>query len=403
MTAAAPPALRLSLRQDVSDPAFVQDPYPTYAAIHARGGAVFWEQYGFWCFAGFESVNALLRDRRFGRVPPIPDVVPDRAHLAWFDRVERFSLLGLEPPDHTRLRKAVNRAFVSAAIERMRPAITAHAERLARTLAGPAPVDVLEAYATPLALRVIATLMGVPDALERPMLGWSHAMCRLYTLRATRADEEAADAACRAFHAALADLIAHKRRAPADDLLSTLADGALAEEEIISTAVLLMNAGHEATVHQIGNALLTLLTAAPEAIGLCAREAGAAAVVEEALRYRAPLHLFTRHAGETVTLADGITIPAGDRIGLLLGAANRDPAAFAAPERFWPGRPDQKHVSFGAGIHFCVGAPLARLELMIGLGTLLRHHPRLALAEAPRFADSYHFHGLSRLMVVSGD
>jgi unspecific monooxygenase len=392
-----PTTLRFS--QDVHDGRFVQDPYKAYAAIHSTGGRVYWEQYGFWCFARHGEVNALLRDRRFGREVPPGLRGGDRSHLTWFDRIERHSLLELEPPEHTRLRRLVNRAFVSSQIDRLRPEILRFSNALIDGFEELESVDLLNAFATPVPLRVIAALMGVPQELERPMLDWSHAMVRMYTLTATRDEEDAADAACRDFHAALSDLIAHKKRHPAEDLLTELATGELTDDEMISTAVLLMNAGHEATVHQTGNAVLSVLKHMPDAASLFADEARAAATVEEALRFEAPLHLFTRHAKEDADLGGGLIVPKGGQIGLLLGAANRDPAAFDAAGMFVPGRPDQKNVTFGAGIHFCIGAPLARMEMAISLAALFRRLPRLALAEEPRFADTFHFHGLETLSV----
>lgn len=389
---------RLSL--DVHDDGFVQAPYRAYAAMHAAGGRVFWSDYGFWCFANHADVNALLRDRRFGREAPPGARGGDRSHLEWFDRVEKHSILEMEPPEHTRLRKVVNRAFVSSQIERLRPEITRLSNALIDEFESDDSVDLLAAFATPVPLRVIGALLGVPAEMERPMLEWSHAMVRMYTLTATRAEEDAANAACREFHAALSELIAHKKRHPAGDLLSELAASALSTDEMISTGVLLMNAGHEATVHQTGNAVMTVLSNSDDAPALFAAPEQAAATIEEALRFEAPLHLFTRYAGEDITFDDGITVAKGEQIGLLLGAANRDPSAYADAGAFNPARTDQKNVTFGAGIHFCIGAPLARMEMAISLSTLFKRLPRLALGGRPRFADSYHFHGLETLPVI---
>jgi cytochrome P450 len=376
--------------QDLHDDAFIQDPYRAYAAMHKAGGRVFWDDYGFWCFAGYADVNGLLRDRRFGREVPPHLRAGNRSHLTWFDRIERHSLLELEPPGHTKLRKVVNRAFVSSQIERLRPEIERLSNALIDTFESDDSVDLLAAFATPVPLRVIAALMGVPEELERPMLDWSHAMVRMYTLTATRDEELAADAACRAFHEALSELLRQ-------DLLSELANGELTDDESISTAVLLMNAGHEATVHQTGNAVLTVLNSGSDPASLFASPQTAESTVEEALRLEAPLHLFTRFAKDDVDLGGGVIISKDGQIGLLLGAANRDPSAFLDAGAFLPSRADQKNVTFGAGIHFCIGAPLARMEMAISLSTLFRRLPRLALKGQPRFADSYHFHGLETL------
>ncbi len=387
------------VKLDVGEQEFIQNPHAAYAAFHKAGGRVFWEDYGFWCFANYEDVNNLLRDKRFGREVPGHLRPTVRPHLEWFDRVEKHSLLELEPPEHTRLRRFVNRAFVSSQIEQLRPEIETLSHELIDGFENEAEVDLLTAYATPIPLRVISSLMGVPHSLEPLLLDWSHAMCKLYTLKASPAEEAAANAACRDFHGVLSDVIASKRAKPADDLLSTLATSGMNSDEIISTAVLLINAGHEATVHQTGNAVSVLLDAAHPERRAMMNQHSAAEIVEEALRFEAPLHLFTRYAGEDVDFGGGVLIKKHQQIGLLLGAANRDPAAFANADTFIPWRADQKNVSFGAGIHFCIGAPLARMELSISLKTLFERLPNLQLADLPRFADSYHFHGLETLRV----
>jgi cytochrome P450 len=393
------PATR-QVKLAVDNDAFVQNPYEVYSEFHTFGGRVFWEDYGFWCFANFDDVNGLLRDKRFGREVPAANRAEPRQHLSNFDRVERFSLLELEPPDHTRLRKLVNRAFVSSQIERLRPEIETLCNSLIDGFDGQTEVELIKAYATPIPLRVISSLMGVPQSLEPMMLEWSHAMVKLYTLKATLAQEQTADAACRDFHSALSDLIAHKKRHPAGDLLSELANRELSIDEIVSTAVLLMNAGHEATVHQTGNALGVLLHPNfPERRSMIT-EFGSESVVEEALRFDAPLHLFTRYANEDVDFGDGVIVKKDEQIGLLLGAANRDPNAFSNAQEFQPRRSDQKNVSFGAGIHFCLGAPLARMEMAISLRVLLDRLPQLSLAAQPRFGQTYHFHGLETLSAM---
>ena len=387
------------VRLDVGEPEFVQNPYTAYAHFHQIGGRIFWEDYGFWCFANYNDVNNLLRDKRFGREVPGHLRPESRRHLEWFDRVEKHSLLELEPPEHTRLRRFVNRAFVSSQIERLRPEIETLCHTLIDGFENSPEADLLEAYATPIPLRVISSLMGVPQSLEPLLLEWSHAMCKLYTLKATPIEQAAANTACREFHVALLDVITHKKANQADDLLSVLAISGMRDDEIISTAILLINAGHEATVHQTGNAVKVLLDKThPERRALIDTHSPGE-IVEEALRFEAPLHLFTRFASEDVDFGGGVQIKKHDQIGLLLGAANRDLSSFTDADRFLPARADQKNVSFGAGIHFCIGAPLARMELAISLKTLFARLPALQLIATPRFANSYHFHGLETLIV----
>ncbi|MDQ0471609.1 cytochrome P450 [Labrys wisconsinensis] len=393
-----------------SDPAFFQDPYPTYAALHAAGPAFFWEEYGFWCFCGHEAVAALFRDRRFGR--DVLDVAsraelgwPEpAAHLAPFDAVEAHSMLELEPPRHTRLRTLVNRAFVSRQVERLRPRIAALAHELVDRLEAAGEAELIEAFATPIPVILIAELLGVPAEMAPSLLDWSHRMVAMYQFGRSRAAEDAAVAATQDFVAFLRTYVAARRSSPADDLISHLivaeAEGErLSEDELISTCILLLNAGHEATVHAIGNAVKAILEAGLDPAALFATPEAAEASVEELLRFDAPLHLFTRYAREPVGLGD-IELKVGDRIGLMLGAANRDPARFEDPDRLWPQRAKPPHVSFGGGIHFCIGAPLARLELQVALPVLFARLPGLRLAEPPRYRDAFHFHGVEALRVA---
>lgn len=396
----------LSVSQDPHDPAFVQDPYAFYAEMHAASPVFFWEEYGMWCASGYDQVNALLRDRRLGRenrwgAPLKP--AEGRDHLTDFDRIESGSLLEREPPAHTRWRTLVNRAFVSRSVERLRPRIAELANALLGSLPEAEAFDLLPAFATPIPLTVICELLGVPVARGDDLLAWSHAMCEMYVPHRARETEEKANRAASEFGAFLISHIEEHRQNGADDLLSALiavrdTGEKLSDAELISTCVLLLNAGHEATVHQTGNAVKTILEQGGDPRRFFATPEQAAASIEETLRYDAPLHLFTRYAYEPFDLGP-VTLRTGEQVGLLLGAANRDPAAFDAPHEFRPGRPDQKNVTFGAGLHFCIGAPLARLELQESLAVLFSRHPDLKIQQPPRYRDSYHFHGLESLIV----
>jgi cytochrome P450 len=396
------------LRLDPHEPAFFQNPYEAYAFLHGASNAFFWEDYGFWCFGGFDDVNRLLRDRRFGRRNPagIPDsrgIGQDRTHLSAFDGIEANSMLELEPPVHTRLRTLVNRAFVSRQVERLRPRVEALANELIDRFAS-GEVDLLPAFASPLPITIIAEMLGVPVEMGPQLLDWSHQMVAMYMHGRTRETEETANRAARDFSDFLRGHVAVRRKTPGDDLLSLLIsaqeDGQkLSEDELVSSAILLLNAGHEATVHQTGNAVRSILAQGGDPRRFFASAEATAATVEECLRFDAPLHMFLRYAYEEIEAGPGIVLKPGDKIALLLGMANHDSVAFAEPLAFNPVRADQKNVSFGAGIHFCIGAPLAGLELQVSLKTLFERQPRLQLAEQPRFRDSYHFHGLERLAV----
>jgi cytochrome P450 len=406
---AAPPARAVSI--DPRDPAFVADPYASYHLVRAKTPRFYWEQYGFWCFAAHADVSELLRDRRFGR--QILHVA-SRQELGWpepdpklapFLAVEKHSLLELEPPEHTRLRALVTRAFVSRQVERLRPRIAALSHGLIDTFEARGTVDLLPDFATPIPVTVIAELLGVDTGMADQLLVWSHAMVALYQFRRTAAEEAEAVAATEAFVAWLRTVIAARRARPQDALLDHLiaaesADGRLTEDEIISTAILLLNAGHEATVHAIGNGVKSLLEAG--LAGLTQDASAMPGIVEEVMRHDPPLHMFTRFALQDVELADPaggevIRLKRGDSIGLLLGAANRDPQRFADPDRFDPSRSPNPHMALGAGIHFCLGAPLARLELEVALPILFQRLPGLALAAPPKYRDTYHFHGLEAL------
>ena len=373
--------------------------------MHARGASHVWSEYGHRCFNAHADVAALLRDARFGRPADPGASRAPRVGLERFDAVDALSLLELEPPHHARLRGRVNRSFVSRSIARLAPFIERRAHELIDGF-GADGVDLLEAYAAPLPVETIALHLGVPREDAVALLRWSHAMVAMYQFDVGGAVRARAEAATREFEDYLRRHLEARRAAPADDLLSALAVGgedALSDDEIVATAILLLNAGHEATVHQIGNAVRALLLH-PQPDGWWRDDDAVSRTVEEAMRFDAPLHLFTRHAYRDVewTDADGRAVPiaAGETVGLLLGAANRDPRRYERPGAFDPARGRPDHVAFGGGIHFCVGAPLARVEMRIALRTLHERLPALRLAGAPRYADTFHFHGLEALPVA---
>lgn len=399
-----------SIVQDPRDETFAQDPYQLYRQLHQTGRPVFWEDYGFWCLPGFASVNQVLRDRRFARLPPPGyEKPPLPAHLHEFAQAEKYSLLALEPPAHTRLRKLVNGAFASRQVDQMTDDITDIANNCIDRFATDGTVELLEHYATTIPVIVISRLLGVPESAGKQLLEWSHAMVRVYTLTQTREEEIIANTAAIEFQSYLRKLISRKRQAPDDNLISHLLtrsddETPLSEEEIISVVILLLNAGHEATVHQLGNATVTLLNHYPDnhrakLLDLLATDKGADAIVAESLRFAAPLHLFTRYAQEAMELDEGVSLAAGEQIGLLLAAANRCPIRFQDADRFNPDRRDGASLSLGAGIHFCVGAQLAKLELRIALQVLFKRLPNLRLSAEARYQNTFHFHGLETLWV----
>ena len=396
------------LSLDPRDPAFYHDPYASYAAVLSQSPVAYWAELGCWCFFGYDEVNRLLRDRRFGREIlhvatreelglPAP-----RPHTRHFDEVDAHSMLEREPPVHTRLRALVGRAFVSRRVEALRPIIESMAHELVDAFPRE-PFDLLTQYATPIPVRTIARLLGVPQAMAPQLLAWSHDMVAMYGVGRTFKIETRADTAAAEFSQYIRELVAERRASPGDDLLSVLIAAeeqgdTLTEAELVSTAILLLNAGHEATVHALGNAVHAVLRQGVPMERFVHDDAAMARLVEESLRVVPPLHLFKRYV-----LADteesGISLKKGEQIALVLGAAGRDARLHESPDLLLPDRAQLQHVSFGAGIHFCVGAPLARLELQCALRVLFQRCPRIALAGTAQPKDSWHFHGLDALFV----
>ncbi|MGJ8626775.1 MAG: cytochrome P450 [Sulfitobacter sp.] len=383
------------------DPEFVQDPYAAYARARAQGPVLFWEDYGMPAAFDAATVQALLRDRRLGREVPADKRKPYPNHLSDWALVEAHSMLELEPPRHTRLRGLVLRAFTSRRIAALRPDIDDITAELLADLPS-APFDLIPAFCAQLPVRVIARLLGVPEEMWPELLHWSNKMVAMYQASRTRAVEDAANQASRDFTRFLRGYIDKRRSDPRDDLITHLIaaeeDGEkLSTDELIGTCILLLNAGHEATVHSLGNAVKCLLEhetpvkmLGPDHI---------AATVEELLRFDPPLHMFTRYAYEDIALGD-VTLKKGDEVALMLGAAGRDPALFENSDTFDPLRSAKPHAAFGGGLHFCVGAPLARLELQIALPALFDALPGMTLAEVPRYANAYHFHKLDQLRIA---
>ncbi|MEN8893479.1 MAG: cytochrome P450 [Planktotalea arctica] len=382
-----------------TDPAFVQNPYPAYDAARAIAPALHWPAYGMTAVFSNAMTSAILRDRRFGREPIKPVDAP--AHLLPFYAIEAHSMLELEPPRHKRLRGLVLRAFTSRRIKELGPEIAALCDDLLDQIPQDAPFDLITSYATPIPVIIICRLLGVPESMADQLLSWSNDMVAMYQARRDRLIEEHAARAAAEFSDFLRGYIDEKRKAPADDLITKLIEAeedgeTLSTDELITTCILLLNAGHEATVHTIGNGVKTLLEQqTPRA---CLAPDHIDAAVEEILRFDPPLHVFTRICYEEVQMGRQ-TFQRGDEIALMLAAANRDEGVWEDANTFNPGRPVQTNTSFGGGIHFCVGAPLARLELQIAIPKLFKRFANLRITEPPKYANLFHFHGLERLML----
>ena len=393
----------------VSDPAFIDDPYPTFAAMRAEAPVQWSDELGMYLALSYDAVGQVLRTRTLGRI--WEDFTPASA-FEQVNLIHRHALLEMEPPDHTRLRRLVAAAFSRGHVERLRPRVAALADELADRVAdggsGGGTVDLLTTYAEPLPVAVIGELLGVPRE-DWPLLRpWSNAIVKMYEYDRTPDSDAAAERAASEFADYLTDLAAVRRTRLGDDLISDLlrvqdADGSkVTDDELVATGILLLNAGHEATVNVTGNGLAALL-ARPDQLRTVRDGLDDPAVIaaagEEMLRFDGPLQLFERTATAATEIA-GTTIEPGQKIAALLGAANHDPAVFTDPEQMDVTRDPNPHVGFGLGIHFCLGAPLARVEIQTSLQTLLSRFPSLQLAEAPQHRPEFVIRGLEELRVT---
>ena len=405
---AAPSALAF----DPWDPAFVADPYPAYAELRARGRVHWFEPTGQWLVPHHADVSALLRDRRlgrtyqhrftheeFGRTAPPPEHEP-------FHTLNDHGMLDLEPPDHTRIRRLVSKAFTPRTVEQLKPYVRDLAGELVARLVEAGGGDLLTDVAEPLPVAVIAEMLGIPEADRGQLRPWSADICGMYELGPS---EETAHRAVRAsveFSEYLRELIAERRKEPGEDLISGLIAAydegdRLTEQEMISTCVLLLNAGHEATVNATVNGWWALFRHPDQLAALRADHSLVPSAVEELMRYDTPLQLFERWVLDEIEI-DGTVIPRGAEIAMLFGSANHDPAVFDAPERLDLTREDNPHISFSAGIHYCIGAPLARIELAASMTALLEKAPTLRLAAEPERKPNFVIRGLEGLRVEVG-
>jgi cytochrome P450 len=392
-----------------SDISFVANPYPVYTELRGRGRIFHDEAIDHWLVPHYSDVNALLRDRRFGRTyhhlsthaemgrPEEPDAQAPFWHLI------RSGILDMEPPDHTRVRKLVSKAFTPRMVEGLRGRIQSIVDGLVDEVAGAGEMDLIKSIAEPLPVAVIAEMLGVPESDRHLLRPWSAEICLMYELNPSEEYARRAVSACVEFSEYLRRLSRERRREPKDDLISALAqvveEGVrLTEDELIGTCVLLLNAGHEATVNVTGNGWWSLFRN-PDQLALVRSDLSLVPrAVEELMRYDTPLQMFERWVLEDVEIA-GTAVPKGAELGLLFGSANHDPSVFERPDDLYITREPNPHVSFGAGIHFCLGAPLARLELASSFSTLLRRVPNMELVAEPAWKDGYIIRGLVELLV----
>jgi len=369
-------------RVDLLDPAVLSDPYPLFHRLRTED-PVHWEaDLEFWALTRYaDAVYALREDSLLSSAihdSPRPGGV-GLSSARWF--------VFLDPPRHTRLRALVHSAFTPQVVEGLRARIQAIVDELLDRAAEAGRLDLIADLGFPLPAIVIAELLGVPAEDRAQFRAWSADLAAAGGLVRMAADGAERLSRARAGGAALnayfRDIIRERRRAPRDDLVSRLtgvqsAEGTLSEEELVDTCALLLFAGHETTTNLIGNGMLALLRHPDELSRLRADPSLIGPAVEELLRYDSPVQMRVRVARETVEIG-GRRIAKGQRVLILVGAANRDPARFPDPDRLDIARPDNRHLAFGHGIHFCTGAPLARLEGAIAIRRLLRRFPRLEL------------------------
>jgi cytochrome P450 len=389
----------------LSGPEGRADPYPQYERLRASGPATLAPD-GALMVTGYRLAAAILRDHRLAKSPE--RLLAAAGHANWRDRpglrLLFTSLLVLNPPEHTRLRRQVSGAFTARRVAALRPAVQRIVGDLLDRMSG--VTDFVDAFAFPLPVTVIGELLGIPEA-DRPMFqtvvrDWTNLLDRLDGPTVDQADEAAV-----VIRDYLADLAEQRRARPAEDLVSALvtpADGApgMDAEELVTMAALLLAAGFETTTGLLSNGLLALLNHPDQFRLLRDRPELAEPAVEELLRYDSPVQLLSSRAAPVRIDVGDRELPAGQRVLALLGAANRDPEVFAEPDRLRLDRDGEPSLSFGGGLHYCLGAPLARLEAQLAFPALLRAFPRMALAGEPVWREGLALHGHTALPVDTG-
>jgi len=405
-------ALSEAVEFDPSDLEFLADPYPVLNRLRERVPVFYDARRERWFVTRHEDVRSCLRDKRLGRnfrhvltpeeigVPPL-----DPRWQAFWDS-ERWSLLWLEPPDHTRLRKLVAAAFTPRSVEALREPAHALARELLEPLAEAGEMELLYDYAQPYSIAVICRMLGVPLDRHRDLLDWSHRMVKMYEFEVPVDAAQAANNAAAEFQDYVRELIAERRENPRDDMVTALVQarvdgGRLSDDEIVSTVIVLLNAGHEASVNTLGNGMIAFARHPDQWRRVVDCSVPASAAGEEMIRFDPPLQLFERWVLTEDFALGGVPIPRGAKIALLFGSANRDPRVFDRPDEFDIARENAvQHIGFGGGMHVCIGAPLARIELEASLEALRRSWPDFRLGAEPRRTGAFVIWGLEALKLA---
>ena len=406
-------ASELANELDFYDPTFLADPYPALGRVREATPIFRNPLTGAWTLTRFSDVSEILRDRRLGRAYdhlysheelglPGPD-----PRWARFHQHEKWSLLSLEPPDHTRIRKLVSKVFTPRSVSLLAPVIAGISRELIDDCREKGTFDLLADYSQLYSVAVVAEVLGVPRADTQALLDWSHAIVKMYEMSASEEVKMRAEQAADEYIDYTSALIGDKRRSPDERLVSKLvevSDGGdrLSTDEVISTTMVLMEAGHEATVNTMGNGVKALMTHRDQWQRLVDGEVDAAIAVEELLRWDSPLQMFERWVLEPGVTIAGRPMSVGEEVAMLFGSAQRDPRRFDDPDRFDVGRGDPSHIGFGGGIHFCVGAALARHELAVALADLVANFPEMELAAEPVNHPTFVIRGLTELRLTIG-
>jgi unspecific monooxygenase len=400
---------------DPYDPDFLDNPYPTYARLREESPAFYDEAWELTFFGRHETVSSILKNRDgFGRDfrhrLSVDEIDPDLYRRIYppqwptWTRYIRESFIDLEPPRHTRLRRLVSKAFTRRSSEVFRPRLEEAADRILDQVLERGSMEAISQFAAPIPVAMIAELMGIPAEDHERLLAWSHAIVKVFDQNVTEAEGFAADRATHDFVEYLESAVDERRGQRGDDLISAMLDveesgDTLTDEEIVGTSILTLNAGHEATVHAIGNGLLALATHPDQYRALHHGEVSIGSAVDELLRYDSPLQMFERWVLEDTEVED-LHLAAGSKVGLLFGSANHDPRVFGPDaDHLNLARIPNPHVSYGAGLHFCVGAPLASVELEAAFARLASRVRSLELEQKSDRIRSLVFRGVETLVL----
>lgn len=371
---------------DFSDPAFVSNPYPALKELRAVGQPVWHEGMQMFLAARHVDANDVFRNKSLGRI--FAEKSPE---FEWeiFNWLHADSILDSEPPKHTRLRSLVAKAFNRQKIEGMRPAVSRITEQLLiaidEKVKSSQTFDLIADYAEPLPVKIIADLLGFPESEEHLLRPWSQAIVKMYEVNPSVQYQNEAKVAAQEFADYVRELAESRKKMPGADLISDLAaveenGEKLNMHELVATCVLLLNAGHEASVNAFGNGMVAALQRPDQVALLRENPRGITdTALEEFMRFDAPLHMFERTATADTEIG-GVAIEEGQKIAALIGSANRDETVFSSAETMDLTRDPNPHIGFGAGIHFCIGAPLARLEMSVSLPALWEKYPTMQLA-----------------------